>query len=480
MATAPAPNIMTPQTLAQLQAIAQGQVDAEVDGQINPLNQQLSGVQQSQATAADNMGKLFGGLMPYVQGSAQQVAAGHAAAQEAEQGIFSSAQQNLANLARQRAQEAQTLAQQIGGPVSSGTFTEGVTPNQQYLGAVGPGALLHSLALGEAGNQEAQAFAGKVFPLVQTEQQAQLTNYFEKQKADIQANIAQLKASKTGLVNARMTELQQKERDYQLQRAQQNLEKVKAAHDWTATKRTLKNDDARLSIAQQEAANQRAGLTGKINGKPTQQAKELTANIKHMTAQDKAQARQLGLSEKEFAQRQVQLKASGKLAKQKLDTNQQQLAMSIIDQATNPKPGATMSQTVTTEVDASNAILNKKAYAVNVPKDAAHPKGVAYFIDRTVTVPGATNVPMQDPQRLYELLIGYKIPPAMAQKLVTSRLGTTDFKPGKVNYTVSQLKGMPFSEMRGVAIQLGFRPDPKHPMTKAQLIAYIKRARGKG
>jgi len=470
------PTLQTPKTPAQIAAEAQGQIDAEIGGQITPLQGTLTGIQQSQDTANQNMGKLFGGLMPYVQGSAQQVQAGHAAAQEAETNIFSQANQNLANLARQRATEAQTLAQQIGGPVASGQFTEGVTPNQQYLAQTGSGALLHSLALGEAGNQEAQAFAGKVFPLVQTEQQAQLTNYFNKQKSDIQAQIDQLKGSKTGLVNARMTDLQQKERDYQLQVAQQNLDKVKTAHDWTATKRTLHNDDQRLAIAQREAADQRASLTGKIPGtnKPTQQAKELTANIAHMSAQDKNTARQLGLSEKEFAQRQIGLKANAKLATQRQTTNQQQLAMDIIDQATNPQPGKSMTQTVTTEIDPSTAILNKSAYSIKGADGKVH-----YFVDRKVTVPGATNVPMQDPQRLYELLLGYKIPAPMAEKLVKSKLGTTDFKPGKVNYTVPQLKGMPFSEMRGVAIQLGFRPDPKRPLTKQQLINYILNARKK-
>jgi hypothetical protein len=463
---------MTPQTLDQLKQIAANQVDTELGGQIAPLQSQIGSVDAAQGTANKNLGTMFDSLMPYVQGAAQAVQGSHDAAQQAEQGIFSQAQLNLSNLAKQRAQEAQTLAQQIGGPVAAGQFTESVTPSQQYLGAVGPGALLHSLALGEAGNQEAQAFAGKVFPLVRTEQQALLTRHFEDQRKQLQDQITQLKQSRSGAINSRLSDLQQKERDYQLQVAQQNLDKLKAAHDWTATKRTLHNDDVRLTLAQQQAANDRAGLTGTINGKPTQQAKELAANIAHMSAADKLQARQLGLSEKEFAQRQITLKQNAATAKTAQNVQQQKLAMDIIDQATNPQPGKSFTQTVTTEITQQAAVLNKSAYSVVGADGKTH-----YFLDRKVTLPGSTGVPMQDPQRLYELLLGYKIPPAMAKKLVKSKLGTTDFEPNKVNYTVTQLQGMPFSEMRGVAIQLGFRPDPKNPMTKKQLINYIVKHR---
>lgn len=469
MAT-PQPNMMTPQTYDQLSKLAQGQVDAEVGGQITPLQSNIDALSASQQAAGQKMNTMFGTLLPYVSGAARDVAAAHDNAVQSEQAIFNAAQSNLAALRAQRAQSAQTLAQQIGGPVAVGEFTAGVEPNQQYLASVAPGAMLHALALGEAGNQEAQAFAGRVFPLIRTEQQANLDNYFNTQKRQLQDQINQLKASKTGLVNSRLNELQKGEREFQLQKTQQSLDRLKADRDWQATLRTLKNDDARLRIAQDEAANQTASTTGvdPRTGKKTVAAREIEANIQHMSASDKLAARQLGLSEKEYATRVWQLKESGKLAAQKTITAQQQLAMEIIDSATNPTPGKSITQTVTTEIDPATAITNKKAYSVTGADGKAH-----YYVDRTVTIPGPTSVPIQDPQRLYEMLLGYKIPPAMAQKLVKSKLATPDFAPGKTNYTAKQLQGMPFSQMRGVAIQLGFRPDPKAPKTKKQLIQYI-------
>jgi hypothetical protein len=464
--------LQTVKTPQQLQQEAEAQVGGEIDQAIAPLNSQLGQIGANQSGAAQNLDKLFGNILPYVQASAGAVSDAHKAAQESEQAIFQAAQGNLANLARQRAQEAQTLAQQIGGPIAAGTFTEGVTPAQQYFAQVGSGQLMHGLAMGEAGTELAQSFAGKVFPLVKTEQAAQLTNMFEAQKKEIQDQIAQLAGGKGKAVNARLADLQAKEREYQLSVVQQNLDKVKAAHDWTATKRTLANDDARLKIAQGEAANQRAQLTGKIGGKPTQQAKELTANIAHMTAQDKATARQLGLSEKEFAARQVEALAKGKEAKTRLDLQMQQMAMQIIDSATNPEAGASITQTVPTEVTASTAALNKAAYAQTDANGKIH-----YFLDRKVTLPGASSVPVQDPQKLYEMLRGYKVPQAMAIKLVKSKMGTPQWVPGKKDYDAKQLNSMPFSQMRGIAIALGFKPDPKAPKTRKQIVNFILQAR---
>jgi hypothetical protein len=464
--------LQTPLTPEQLRQQAESQVGSEIDQAISPLNSQLGQIGANQAGAGQNLDKLFGGLMPYVQGAAGAVSDSHKAAQESEQQIFQAASQNLANLARQRAQEAQTLAQQIGGPIAAGSFTEGVTPAQQYFAQVGSGQLMHGLAMGEAGNELAQSFAGKVFPLVKTEQAAQLTKFFEAQKKEIQDQIAQLQGGKGKAVNARLADLQTKEREYQLNVIQSKLDQTKAAHDWTATKRTLANDDKRLALAQQEAANQRAQLTGTINGKKTQGAKELAANIAHMTAQDKATARQLGLSEKEFAARQVELVAKGKEAKNRLDLQMQQMAMQIIDSAVNPSAPKAYTRTEPTEVDASTAALNKAAYSQMGADGKTH-----YWLDRKVTYQQPAGPPVQDPQKLYDMLMGYKVPPAMALKLVKTKMGTPGFSPGKTNYTAKQLNAMPFSQMRGIAIGLGFKPVATAPKTRKFIVDFILKNR---
>jgi len=469
--------LQTPLTPEQLQKLAEDQITGEINSQIKPLESQVGQIGLNQGQAGKDLSAEFGTILPYVQDAAKQVEQSHQAAQEASAGIFTAAQGNLANLARQRAQEAQTLAQQIGGPVSSATFTEGVTPNQQYLAQMGSGQLLHGLAYGEAGNQLAQSFAGKVFPLVQTEQQAQLTRYFESQKKEIQDQINSIQGGKTKAINARLGELQEKERAYQLDVIDSNLAKTKAAHDWTATKKTLAQEQAKLKIAQDQFALDKTQLYGvDKKGNKTVAQKELDQRTAAQKKSDALEAKKFGLSEKELNFRKTEAAKAGKAAKAKQDLSMQEMAMSIIDNATNPGAGSGVTQTVTTEVTKQTGILNKSAYSMTDPETGE----VHYFLDRKVTQPGYQGPAVQDPQKLYDMLIGYRVPPAMALKLVKSKLGTPDYAPGKTNYTVPQLMGMPFSEMRGVAIQLGFRPDPKDPKTKKELIAYITKAQKGG
>jgi hypothetical protein len=190
-----------------------------------------------------------------------------------------------------------------------------------------------------------------------------------------------------------------------------------------------------------------------------------------MTAQDKLAAREMGLSEKEFAVKSWELGQQSKVNAQKLAVEQRRAAMEIVDAAMNPGSGKTIKQTVTTEVDQQTAILNKKAYSIKGPDGKTH-----YFLDRSVELPANQIPAIQDPQKLFNLLTGYRIPPKMAENIVESRLGVPEFEPGKLKYSGKELKAMGFSQLRGVAIQLGFKPDPKTPRTRKYLVNYVLRS----
>jgi hypothetical protein len=470
------------QQVAQQVADEIAAAGAPIQGQINLLGQQEEAAQQQ-------VGKTFDSLLPYVQGAAQGVQQGYASALTSQQAIYDAANQRLADMQAQRANQAQEMAQKIGGPVALGEFTAGVTPDQEFYARAGAGDLLHALGTAQAGNQAAQQFAGQVFPMLRTEEQADIRNQYSSQRAQLQNQLAGLQSGRTAAVNERYFQRQQQEHQYQLDLAQQQLDTLKSNRDWQATLRSLKNDEARINLAKQESkradALQKAQLTGKYKGKPTLEAKsttaqinqhnkelrlrakEITANINHMTRADKIEAQQLGLSAQQYAARLWDMKNTAALNAQKMTMEKQRVGMEVIDAALNPGQNKEIEQTVTTEVDRTTALLNKKAYAqVDPVTGKTH-----YFLDRTVKVPASQIPPVQDPQKLYDMLVGYGTPDKMARALISAKLDTTNFTPGKIDYNKGQLQAMPFSQLRGVAMRLGFRP--QGTSTRKQLVKYV-------
>ena len=483
----------SPPSYEDLQAQAQGQVDQEINAQVNPLNIQIGDLQSRESTALGGIQDMFKGLMPYVSDSAQRVEAAQNQGLAMEQQIFQAAGQRMNSLAQSRAQEAQALAQQMGGPVSTGDFTSATDPYKAAMPQEAAAGMIHGLSFNMAGTQQAEAFAGQVFPAMETEQVAQARNFFETQINDTRKQIAQLEASKSGAVNTKLNDLLSQERQYSLQLQQLQLDKTKAAHDWAATQHTLKNDDARLALAG-------AGVTGQYQGKPTLQAQKTAADIQnaqtrnqiaqqranayaaHMSAQDRITARKLGLSAQQFAMKMAHSEESLQIQQQRLKLQQQKNAMAMVDAAMNPNSGKPITQSVKYYIPKGSLAELRAADGKMADAHYDPAKHQWYQYQRLTLTPqqwaahggysGAT--PITDPQRLYDLLMGAGIPGKMARNLVRTRTGINDFTPGKpVNYTAAELKGLPFDEIRGIALARGFKPDPKHPHTSQQLIDFI-------
>src|SRR5215467_2160589 len=164
--------LTTPRSIDELTNLAGSQIDSEVGAQEAPLNQQISDLQGRETNSLQKLGDMFGTLMPYVQGAAGAVQDSYNTAFQAQQSIFNTAMQRMNQMKQDRAQQAQTMAQEVGGPVAVGEFTASALAPSEELSMTAPNNLTHALANAEAGVQEANAFSGRVFPLVQTEQTA--------------------------------------------------------------------------------------------------------------------------------------------------------------------------------------------------------------------------------------------------------------------------------------------------------------------
>jgi len=161
------------------------------------------------------------------------------------------------------------------------------------------------------------------------------------------------------------------------------------------------------------------------------------------------------------------MRNTSKLKAVQLGNEQRELAMNLVDAAISPQQKKAVRQTVVTEVDRMTALTNKKAYAQVDPATGE----TRYFLDRSVEVPAAAIPGVSDPQKLYEVLVGFQIPPGMAEKIVETKLGAPQFEPGKLDYSKADMKTMPFAQLRGVAVQLGYRPTGK--ATRNKLMKYV-------
>jgi hypothetical protein len=216
-------------TDAQLGQQATSQVDTEIQGQVSPLQSLIGSLQQRQKDAVGEVGNMFSTIQPYVAGSAKRVEDQYATANRASAGIFAGYGQQLQNLRQSRAAEAQTLAQQMGGPVSLGEFTASVDPSIDQFIPSAAGALQHGLANAEIGSQEAEAFAGRVFPLLQTELTSRTRADYEEQIKTQQDKIDAVRGQRMGLINSRLNDLQTQERQYALGIASAKLDQAKFA-----------------------------------------------------------------------------------------------------------------------------------------------------------------------------------------------------------------------------------------------------------
>src|SRR5215471_8077625 len=236
---------------------AQEAAALEISGQVNPLQAQISGLQSNQQAAAAAIGQEFQQILPSVADSASRLEAANANILNAAQQIFQQAGSQLNTLQQNAAAQAQRLAQQVGGPVSSGQFTSASDPYAQAAAAGSATEAMTQLELGQAANRSAEVFAGQVFPALATEQQAKNRQYYQDQIKTIQDEITKIQATKGTLVSDNLAKLQTAQKQYQLDLANLKLKKVTAANDWAAKTRSLDQKDTSLKLE-----GQKVGLMG--------------------------------------------------------------------------------------------------------------------------------------------------------------------------------------------------------------------------
>jgi hypothetical protein len=210
-----------------------------------------------------------------------------------------------------------------------------------------------------------------------------------------------------------------------------------------------------------------ANLTGRdpVTNKPTLAAVKASAS-------EQAAADRLNLSKQQLAEsirhhNQTEANARAKTAK-----SAQANAIAIIDHAMAPSSKATLTLSHKVEIPATKGLITSGAYR--------DPKTKKWYVDKKTTMTPAEaiaqgynlggNQPITDPNDLYNLLTGANVPSALAIKLIRTKTGLDDFKPGtNVNYTVPSLALMTNREIMGIARARGYKGSGK----RSTLIDYI-------
>jgi len=404
---------------------------------------------------------MFGTLQPYVQGAAGQVQDSYNTAYQAQQSIFNTAMQRMNQMKQDRAQAAQTMAQQVGGPVAVGEFTASALAPDEELSMTAPNQLTHALANAEAGVQEANAFSGQVFPLIQTEQTANMKNYFETQIKDINDQISTLEGSKQGAINSRLNDLLEKERTFQQNQTQINLQKQKDALDAKLALRSQHNQDIQTRLAQQEAANRRAAITGTIGGKPTLQARQLSV-------QEKQAAARLNLSTQQYLEMQRHHMVSESLMQQKANATASKNASSLAAAAYSGGKGVlNVQRRVNVDpTDPNNLGIMAKINTGAIKAIWDKKNKVYYYYDTRHLTPQAAiaqgynipNAPITNPQDLYTWLRARGVSSALALSTTRIQTGIHDFAPGQtVNYTSQSLANTTNKDLLALAASRGYK-----------------------
>jgi len=472
------PAVVAPgmQSFADLSAAAQAQASREIGneltGQIDPLNRQISDLQAGEGQALGQIGSMFDHLQPVVQQGATAVQQSYDSAEQMQNQIFNQATTQLNNLKQQRAQDAQRLAQQMGGPVAVDEWTAGYNPGLQSLTELGAGEQLKTLAYAQAGVQAANAFAGQVFPVLRTEQTAQARNLFESQIKDIRGKIDDLNSQRSSLIDSRQHELLQQNLQYQLDQAKYNLDKLNASrdwqiqkgqlkvqqkqadHDWTDKQRQYKLDRATTTwgIKKTKADIAQAKVTSGLEAKrlkadiaatkattdieqkkyglaeqqfawqKTQEESGITGTYKgkptlaaqKLTADEKRIAASMDMSEKEYQLRKQQLANSTSLANKKLDAAARTQAAEWLDAAISPSPGKTVKTSNRVEVGKIQAIKDHDAFV-----DPTSSTGYSKIV---TTVQTPISEPISNPNSLVDYLISHNVAKSQAITMVRARL----------------------------------------------------------
>lgn len=208
------------QTAAQIQAQVQAQIDAQIAGQISPLQGLIDQYATQSGRAVSDLNTMFGGIQTDVEQSAERLGGQYTESIDNERAVHSAVSARLQQLQQERAADAQKLAQQIGGPVPLGMFTDPVALESSLQAANSGGSLLKAGMLRDSGMQQAEAFAGRVFPLMKAEKVQETKNFFRDKIKDLEREIATIKGQRKGLISEEYRKRLLEERGYALEKLQ--------------------------------------------------------------------------------------------------------------------------------------------------------------------------------------------------------------------------------------------------------------------
>jgi len=452
--TGGASGTVPPPSAASLRAQAERETNLDIGNEVAPLNTEIGDAQQNMQNALKGIGGMFDNLLPYVQGSAQRVGNFYQQGLAEEKGVWAEANARLAQLRGQRAAEAQGMAQQIGGPVPLSAFLAPLNTSLAEMPHAQAGGLLRSNALAQGGVQEAEAFAGRVFPLLRTEQEAAVRNQFQQRITDLQKEIDRIKATSSTRTRTRLDQLTQQEREYKLEQARDQLARLTADRDWRIARQNAADNRARI-------ANDRANLLGyydkpwrdkqghmhtsriyTLGGRQLTEQERATRAGEAATRAAQAETKRSNQQNEAIDQQTIEdrkIEASKAAAQNAIEirTTREEAAAKYIDAVMTP---GTQSVTYTRydPVPANEVAGMNKASLI--------PDGKGGWVKATkVTVPVATPV-IQNPFEIYKFLVAHAIPPAIARKMVRLRFG---FGPGWVPGGGPQGPGAPAATDRG-------------------------------
>lgn len=476
--TPPPDNPLTrPMTYEELQKQVADEVAAQISAENAPLQAQANTLTGQESTAQSELQAEQATLLPYIQSNAQAVDQANKDALSMEQSVFQAAGQRLNSLKQDAASEAQQLAQQIGGPVSTGEFTSTLDPYITAGAESGATNILHGLGISQANTQEAHQFAGQVFPAMMTEEQNRSRSYFEDQIKTLQDQMSQNAGAKSALIGQDLSDAIDKERTFELNLKSAALEKLKANRDWQATKLQLQHDSARLALSKKASAISESGVTGVYKGRPTLEAMKLSAD-------EKLAAQRLGLSEAEYKARLSKYTVSTKAARAKDLNTGTTNAMSIIDSAMNPNGGKPITMTVKTYIKKGSPMAFRAESGKMGSGVHYDPQRKQWYTYQRVTQTPADwakqggytgPVPISDPNRLYDLVRGSvpDLPKKVVVQLVRAKTGQQNWSPGqKTSYTGNELQGLTRDELVGLASDRGLRRIGSN-YSRQQLVDYI-------
>jgi hypothetical protein len=429
-------------TEAQMRSTAASQIDLEIGQSVAPIQSQINSTQARETAALGQIGGMFDNLQPVVQQGATAVTQSYEQATSQEQAVFANAQAAIQSQRGNRAAEAQAMSQKIGGPVAISDWTKPYDQASQDLTYLGAGQQLHTLAYAQAGEQQAQQFAGQVFPLIRTEQMASARNQFEEQIREYEEQITALKSQKGAQVNKRYNELRTQELQYGLQRAQFQLDKLdkqrtynlqvkeakelkrqndidnkldrqqmnhtihKDRNDYLLQKQVIGNDKRKTDLLEKDQDLKyeqflldKGIATGTVDGKKTIQQKTLEAQIQR-------DADLLDLSKQELREKKHEFAVNTANQKKTLEASKSAEWVDLLENAVNPQPGKTYTETVQQEVTKKQAL---GGFGVE-PIEGVYTKMVDgklhYYVDKTVTHTVPNNFkPLREPNRLVDYMV---------------------------------------------------------------------------